>query len=199
MSFTAAISSVLSKYATFTGRARRSEYWWFYLFSVLITIVTTIVDVPLNAMLGHHLNVVSNLVSLALFLPGLAVGVRRLHDTGRTGWWVLLPIVPILAAVLSGFGLAVAAIGEAFAGTSGSSPADAFAGLLIVLIFGFILLALAGTVTLVVFQCLDSTPGPNRYGPSPKYPVPPTFPGGYPPGPYGPPYPYPGPGYPPQV
>lgn len=199
MTFTAAISSVLSKYATFTGRARRSEYWWFYLFTVLVSIGTTIVDYPLNAVLGHHWNVVGDLATLALLLPSLAVGVRRLHDTGRTGWWMLLPVVPIVAALMSGFGLAVTAVGVAFAGTSGSSPADAFAGLLIVLMFGFMLLALAGTVTLVVFQCLDSTPGPNKHGPSPKYPVPPAFPGGYPPGPYGQPYRYAGPGYPPQA
>jgi hypothetical protein len=95
-------------------------------------------------------------------------------------------------------------VGDAFDGTVTESSSQGFAGLLIVLVFGFALLALTGAVTLVVFLCLDSTPGPNKYGASPKYPAPPAAPGGfYPPAGYGQPSPYPQQrhpqqGYPPQ-
>jgi len=91
MSFQDAIKSVFSKYATFTGRARRSEFWYFYLFVVLINIITNSLDRMLfeNAILN-------SLAALALVLPQLAVGARRLHDTGKSGFrqfWLLLPII----------------------------------------------------------------------------------------------------------
>ncbi len=78
MSFVEAIASCLSKYANFDGRASRSEYWWFALFSLLVAIVT-LVDI--------RLNLISRLL---LLIPSLAVGARRLHDIGRSGWWLLL-------------------------------------------------------------------------------------------------------------
>ena len=76
-------------YAQFDGRASRSEYWWFYLFTVLITAAAD--------MLG---GTVGNLVSLAFFLPGLALVARRLHDTGRSGWWFLIAFTVIGIPVL---------------------------------------------------------------------------------------------------
>jgi uncharacterized membrane protein YhaH (DUF805 family) len=116
MSFAEAVSTCLTKYATFSGRARRSEFWWFTLATVFVAIVTAVVD----QIVGNAL--VSTIVSLALLLPSLAVSVRRLHDTGRTGWWCLIALVPLV-----------------------------------------------GAVVLLVFDCQDSTPGDNQYGPSPKY------------------------------
>ena len=76
-------------YAQFEGRASRSEYWWFYLFTVLVTAAAD--------MLG---GTVGNLASLAFFLPGLALLVRRLHDTGRSGWWFLIAFTVIGIPVL---------------------------------------------------------------------------------------------------
>ena len=76
-------------YAQFDGRASRSEYWWFYLFTVLITAAAD--------MLG---GTVGNLASLAFFLPGLALVARRLHDTGRRGWWFLIAFTVIGIPVL---------------------------------------------------------------------------------------------------
>jgi uncharacterized membrane protein YhaH (DUF805 family) len=83
--FVEAIKICLSKYATFGGRACRSEFWWFYLFSTVLTwgVLFAISDTA------------SNLVSLALLLPTLAAGARRLHDTGRSGWWQLITITLI--------------------------------------------------------------------------------------------------------
>ncbi|MFD6178548.1 MULTISPECIES: DUF805 domain-containing protein [unclassified Isoptericola] len=91
MSFQDAIKTVFSQYATFTGRARRSEFWYFYLFVVLVNIITNSLDRMLfeNAILN-------SLAALALLLPQLAVGARRLHDTGKSGFrlfWAFLPII----------------------------------------------------------------------------------------------------------
>ena len=84
MNFGQAISVCLSKYATFVGRASRSEFWWFVLFQVLVSLAA--------GMLG---NVVGGLVNLALLLPALAVGTRRLHDIGKSGWWQLITLTGI--------------------------------------------------------------------------------------------------------
>lgn len=89
MDFVQAIKSCLGQYATFSGRASRSEYWWFFLFQVLVMLVASMVG-----------DVVYGLASLALLLPALAVGTRRLHDIGRTGWWQLLLLTGIGFLVL---------------------------------------------------------------------------------------------------
>ncbi|HST49278.1 DUF805 domain-containing protein [Jatrophihabitans sp.] len=94
MSFADAVRSVLSKYVVFSGRARRSEFWWFALFAGILYIVAGIID----AALGNQ--VLGLLVGLALLLPSLAVTVRRLHDTGRSGWWILIGLVPFLGAIV---------------------------------------------------------------------------------------------------
>ncbi len=90
MSFSESIGACLSKYATFSGRAGRSEFWWFFLFCVLMGWGATLV--------GHQIgtgDILSHLVNLAFLIPSLAVGSRRLHDTGRSGWWNLLLITVI--------------------------------------------------------------------------------------------------------
>jgi uncharacterized membrane protein YhaH (DUF805 family) len=106
MSFPAAVRSVLTQYAGFTGRARRSEYWWFALFTFLVSLVASILDSILGTRLGSDDNVwtgtgvISIIASLALLLPSLAVGVRRLHDTNRTGWWLLIGLIPLVGAIV---------------------------------------------------------------------------------------------------
>ena len=87
---------VLKKYAVFGGRARRKEYWMFVLFNVLITLALGIVE----GIVLPGSSVLPGLYSLAVLVPGLAVSVRRLHDTGRTGWWVLISLVPIIGAIV---------------------------------------------------------------------------------------------------
>ncbi|MEO3773538.1 DUF805 domain-containing protein [Micromonospora sp. B9E7] len=122
MSFGAAIKSVFNQYVGFSGRARRSEYWWFALFTLLVSIVAAILDSALGLTFeGSSTGFIGLIASLALLLPGLAVAVRRLHDTDRTGWWLLIGLVPLV-----------------------------------------------GAIVLIVFFVMDSTPGPNRFGPSPK-------------------------------
>ena len=99
MSFGDAVKICLSKYVDFNGRARRSEYWWFFLFTVLVSIVASIIDAILGTDSGGT-GLISGLASLALLLPGLAVGVRRLHDTSRTGWWILIGLIPIVGWII---------------------------------------------------------------------------------------------------
>ena len=113
---------VLKKYATFSGRAQRAEYWYFLLFSTLIVIALSVIE----GMTGSYnedtgWGLLSGLYSLAVLLPSIAVGARRLHDTSRTGWWLLIGLIPVI-----------------------------------------------GTIVLIVFFVLDSTPGDNAYGPNPK-------------------------------
>ncbi len=100
MGFGDAIRAVLSKYATFFGRALRSEYWWWTLFVILMQIATSIIDAVIFGVGEGSLQVLTLLVSLALFLPGLAVTVRRLHDTGHSGWWILIILIPLIGWVV---------------------------------------------------------------------------------------------------
>jgi uncharacterized membrane protein YhaH (DUF805 family) len=89
---------VLRKYALFTGRARRSEYWYFVLFNVIVAVVLGFVDSALAKILGFGM--FGMLYGLAVLVPGIAVSIRRLHDTDRSGWWLLLALVPLVGLVL---------------------------------------------------------------------------------------------------
>lgn len=88
MDFVTAIKTCFSKYADFNGRARRSEYWYFYLFNFIVGLAIGWVPV------------IGWIASVALLLPGIAVGARRLHDTGRSGWWQLLALIPVIGAIV---------------------------------------------------------------------------------------------------
>jgi uncharacterized membrane protein YhaH (DUF805 family) len=92
---------VLKKYAVFEGRARRSEYWFFVLFNLLITIALIFIDAFMATMDPQvGIGVLSGLYSLGVLIPSISVLVRRLHDTNRSGWWFLLAFVPLLNLVL---------------------------------------------------------------------------------------------------
>ena len=139
MSFGQSIRTCLSKYATFEGRATRSEFWWFYLFLVIVALVVSIpgsiiMTAGLNVegtgadatatlgaafWIGLALVLIGSLVQLVFLIPMLAVGCRRLHDRGQSGWLQLLMLVP------------------------------------------------CGSLVLLVFWVLEGTPGENAYGPKP--------------------------------
>jgi uncharacterized membrane protein YhaH (DUF805 family) len=99
MGFGEAISSGFSNYVNFSGRAVRSEYWFWTLFVVLLSIVANILD-ALIIRAGSGFSPLSAIVSLGLILPGLAVSVRRLHDLDRSGWWLLLLFIPLVGAII---------------------------------------------------------------------------------------------------
>ncbi|GGJ23730.1 DUF805 domain-containing protein [Paenibacillus hunanensis] len=107
---------VLKDYVNFQGRARRKEYWMYVLISIPIILVLYL----LESLIGIN-GVLTFVYSLAVLLPGLGVIVRRLHDTDRSGWWILIGLVPFV-----------------------------------------------GSIILIVFLCLEGTPGDNRFGSNPK-------------------------------
>ena len=86
---------VLKKYAVFDGRAHRTEYWMFVLLNVIITIILGLID-----RLFGLWNVLSGVYGLAVLIPGIAVGIRRLHDTDRSGWWLLISLVPVIGTIV---------------------------------------------------------------------------------------------------
>jgi len=89
MTFQESVKVCLTKYADFNGRATRSEYWWFFLFIVLVSAATSVVS-----------NTLGTLFSLAVLVPSLAAATRRLHDTNRSGWWQLVCLVPVVGLIV---------------------------------------------------------------------------------------------------
>ena len=94
---------VFRKYAVFSGRARRQEYWIFFLVSALVTIFLVVTEEFMGwkfEMDGDDLGFLSTLYHIAIFIPYLAVTIRRLHDTDRSGWWVLIALIPLVGAIV---------------------------------------------------------------------------------------------------
>ena len=148
----------IEKYADFTGRAPRAEFWWYLLAVIVASVVARIIDNIIGLNIVGPYGPLSLLLMLGLIVPNVAVAVRRLHDTNRTGWWILLPIVPYCLAFLLG---GAAMMGGAAAG----SAMGMGAGFGIAMIF--LLIGAACALLLLVFYCLPGTPGDNRYGPNP--------------------------------
>ena len=140
----------LKKYADFTGRAPRAEFWWFYLGTLVAYLVAMIVDSLVGIELRGPYGLFTLLIAVALILPGLAATVRRRQDTNRSGWWVLIAVVPsFIMGVMMGRSMA-----------SGDTAGMASAGLV-----G--LIALAGGIAMIVFMVLPGNKGDNRFGPDP--------------------------------
>ena len=171
MSFGQAVRTcVIEKYATFSGRARRSEFWWFFLGQALLSyIMSTAVTMSsfkslaniarsggelfgiawdsMASVLKNPVWWLSIVVWLALLLPNIAAICRRLHDTGKSGWWQLL-----------------------FYGSILLSYVMAFIRLRVLLLNTILsLVTLAAVIVMIVWLCKDSDPDPNKWGPSPKY------------------------------
>jgi uncharacterized membrane protein YhaH (DUF805 family) len=89
MTFAESVRTCLSKYVDFNGVASRSEFWWFFLFQILVVLVLSFVS-----------QLIADIAALALFLPSLAVAARRLHDTGRSGWWLLIGLIPVIGTIV---------------------------------------------------------------------------------------------------
>ena len=97
------LNTLKNHYADFSGRARRSEYWYFTLFNMLGSIALLVLTVALS-MVSETLGMVGYFVyigwALALIVPGICVGIRRLHDIGKSGWWVLIGLIPFIGAIV---------------------------------------------------------------------------------------------------
>ena len=135
----------LRRYAEFSGRSRRKEYWMYVLLMIIVGVVIGLIEatLELTGMIGPY-GPLSGLFGLATFIPNIAVTIRRLHDTNRSGWWMLVGVVPYVAMVAAVVSGNIALVG----------------------ILGFV--ALAGMIVLLVFVLLDGTKGPNKYGEDPK-------------------------------
>lgn len=155
MDFWTAVQTCFRKYATFQGRARRSEFWYFWLFLVLGNIVAAILDAALGTDLETGGGVVSNIFALVTLLPILAAVARRLHDTDHSGWWQLGSFVP---ALVMGFTAGwIAGSGQA------SGPA-----MLVLVVAGIVTLVVSILVLIWLVRAGDR--GPNRFGPDPMGP-----------------------------
>ncbi len=165
----------LKRYAEFSGRSRRLEYWLFVLFQILlytglfVACFAAMVNmapandgVGLSAILGlGAFLLIAGLVWLILLVPSIAVTVRRLHDSGRSGWWFGIYLLASVGLNL----LTGAAMGAMAASAQSPEQLLQTAGM----VNGIAGLAMFGyAVVLFIFFCLDGTPGPNRYGPDPK-------------------------------
>lgn len=175
MTFTDAIKTCFRKYVTFSGRAARSEYWWFFLFIILGNIVAGILDgilfgtgsvaVTDTSVQAETSGPISALFGLATFLPLLAAGWRRMHDTGRSGLYVLYP-----AIVFVGIGLFVSLMGG-FATLSGGDITGLFGSVFgIILMIALIVLLLSPLIVLW-WLTRPSQPGSNEWGPNPHGPA----------------------------
>jgi len=92
---------VLKKFAVFGGRARRKEYWYFILFNIIISIVLAVIDGATGSFSPEAgMGLLGGIYTLAVLIPGIAVSVRRLHDTSRSGWWLLIALVPLIGAIV---------------------------------------------------------------------------------------------------
>lgn len=138
----------LKKYAEFNGRSRRKEYWMYVLLLVVVGIVIGIIEgiLGLRQMIAGVYGPLSLLFMLGTLVPSLAVGVRRLHDTDRSGWWLMIGYGPMILSMLL--------------------PLLGMAGLGLAMIV--MILALVGFVVLLIFMVMEGTRGPNQYGPDPK-------------------------------
>ncbi len=92
---------VLKKYAVFDGRARRKEYWFFFLFNIVISIILSVID-GLTGSFNPETGVglLGGIYTIAVLIPSIAVSVRRLHDTNRSGWWLLIGLIPIIGTII---------------------------------------------------------------------------------------------------
>jgi uncharacterized membrane protein YhaH (DUF805 family) len=139
----------LKRYANFSGRAPRAEYWWFWLGYVLLDVVLQILVriSPLFGLLGF--------LYLGLIIPMVAVGVRRIHDIDRTGWWLAAPLVP--------YSIALVWIFPALMRSPNNLDAFFVAGPSMI----FMLIAVALAVVVFIFTVAPGTKGSNRFGPDP--------------------------------
>lgn len=134
-----AIQTCFEKYADFNGRARRSEYWWFWAALMLGSFVFTFVDDFIGT------PVIGGIFTLLTLTPMLAAGARRLHDTDRSGWWQAMSLPPLVIAF-------------AVAYVAGQN----------IIVWIASLAAVAATVLQIVWMAMDTAPGDNRFGPAPK-------------------------------
>ena len=162
-----ATRTCISKYIDFSGRAGRPEYWWFLLFVVVVSMVLSVIDVAIfgtDPETGEGNRLLSSLFQLAMFLPLLAAGWRRLHDSGKPGWYLLLPM---LASLLFMVGMMTGVVAFSVMQSQGADP-EALRGTAAVLGVTGITVAIIAQILLAILMIWwltrPSDPGENQYG-----------------------------------
>jgi uncharacterized membrane protein YhaH (DUF805 family) len=176
MSFATAIRTCFSKYVTFSGRASRPEYWYFFLFALIAGLFANIIDAMFFSTI-HTVETetmtstvavsdapVAGLVGLALFLPHLAAAWRRMHDTGRSGLYALFPMVMTAAA----FGVLVFGLRLSDVFAPGGSLNILFTRATLLILLPTLAVMLISPLLVLLWLSRPSQPGANRFGPSPK-------------------------------
>lgn len=176
MTFMAAVKTCFSKYLTFSGRASRSEYWWFFLFLVLLNIVAGLIDwsfftsvTEVETETGSSTVAVSSqpvqsLAGAIVFLPHLTVAWRRMHDSGRSGLYALFPLLLLLGAL----GVLVFGIGIADMFASGGRLDILFTRLTLLITIPTLIVLMVSPLLMLWWLTRPSQPGDNTYGPNPQ-------------------------------
>lgn len=188
LSFKGAVRRCWQKYSDFDSRARRSEFWWFFLFMLLVILLPlsfSLLMVKAFAGASQGMEYLGYIVGILLFVvivgafimllfPVLSAAVRRLHDVGLSGLWIIWDIVlAVVATVTVSIAFDFTGVSVSSAGFSGLEMMKAIFAYslpLFALVSLVYLVHLAVSVSVLVFMLLDSRKGENRYGPSPKYP-----------------------------
>jgi uncharacterized membrane protein YhaH (DUF805 family) len=160
---------VLKKYAVFSGRARRKEYWFFLLFYTIISYALSFIDYLIGSYSTYNIGIISIIYSIAFFIPTIAVTIRRLHDTDRSGWWLigsllLIPLIMIPLYLVFGhlsinpFSPDQVTINQPL--TEPNTAILIWIGITALVVFVYY-------TVILVFMCLPSTVGMNKYGTCP--------------------------------
>ncbi|WP_170551639.1 DUF805 domain-containing protein [Ruegeria atlantica] len=175
MTFSDAIRTCFTKFLTFSGRASRSEYWFFFLFIVIWSIIAGIIDAQFftqvavtetetsKSVTATSSAPVQSIVSLIVFIPHLAVAWRRMHDTGRNGLYALLPILLILGA----FGVLIFGIGLASHFPHGGNLDILFTRATLLVVLPTLFVLFVSPLLVLWWLTRPSQPGTNQYGPNP--------------------------------
>ncbi|MFK7745803.1 MAG: DUF805 domain-containing protein [Roseobacter sp.] len=161
MTFQQAILTCIRKYFTFSGRATRSEYWWFFLFCILGGLLFGAMEGFINGITRtqNGPTLLSSAFNIATFIPSLAVGWRRMHDTGRSGFYLFYPLIALI-----GFGIFLSMFGEANVLNGDLSNISGLFGVIVML--SLLVIALSPFIVLY-WLTRPSQPGQNQYGPNP--------------------------------
>ena len=165
-----AVKTCFKKYFDFKGRARRSEYWWFVLFMVIVSMVFNY-----GGLLVPALSFIGLFCSLVLVIPHFAVMTRRLHDTGRSGWWVLVLAILYVAVLVSMLIVLMPIAQDMLTVTDPFEQMEMMADCVqahpvasTVMVMGSLVTFILGIIV-IIFMVFDSKWETNKYGPSPKY------------------------------
>jgi uncharacterized membrane protein YhaH (DUF805 family) len=144
--------ATFDKFATFSGRARRAEFWYFMLAYIIFSVISSMLDdIFKTRFLSGTSGIISLVVYILLFIPGLSVSVRRLHDINVSGWWILMMYIPLLLIFLI---FALLILGTFFSDKK--------------IVIGLLLLSLAINLVFFFLFAKSGTKGPNKFGQDPK-------------------------------